>query len=119
MSTRLSTDAPETQPDLPERLRAALKDRNPREVNMFGGISFMVDERMIAAARGNDELLLRIDPADQGRLLSEPHAQQAFMGTGRTMGPGWITVLPDALSGDGLAQWLAHALAFHASQPPR
>ena len=102
-------------PALPDRVREALSKRNPREVSMFGGISFMVDERMVAAAR-RDELLLRIDPANRERLLTVPGARPALMGAGRTMGPGWIAVGEEALSGDGLADWLARALDFHASR---
>lgn len=107
-----------TQPDLQERVRQALKEHNPREVTMFGGISFMVDERMVAACRRNHELLLRVDPTDRERLLSEPGAHPALTGAGRAMGAGWITVRADALEGDGLAAWLAHAVAFRASQAP-
>ncbi|MFD4024769.1 TfoX/Sxy family protein [Streptomyces sp. NPDC058576] len=102
--------------DLRERVRAALGDRRTREVTMFGGISFMVDERMVAAARGDGELLLRIDPALRERLLTEPGAHEAVMGEGRSMGPGWLAVDEAALAGEGLAEWLGHALDFHASQ---
>lgn len=102
--------------ELTERVREALRERNPREVRMFGGISFMVDERMVAAARGDESLLLRIDPAEHDRLVALPGAQPAVMGANRPMGPGWITVRADALDGDGLTRWLQSALAFHASQ---
>jgi len=103
------------EPDLLERVRHALTERNPREVPMFGGVSFMVDERMVAACRRDQELLLRIDPTDSERLLREPGAHPVPMGAGRTMGAGWIAVRAAALEGDGLAAWLAHALAFHDS----
>ncbi|WP_257132968.1 TfoX/Sxy family protein [Streptomyces sp. ms184] len=99
-------------PDLPERVRAALGDRRTREVKMFGGISFMVDERMVAAARGDGDLLLRIDPARREDLLARPGAHEALMGEGRSMGPGWLAVDEAALTGAGLAEWLGHALDF-------
>ena len=37
------------QKDLVERVRDALRARNPREVSMFGGVSFMVEDRMVVA----------------------------------------------------------------------
>lgn len=104
------------QQDLVERVRHALSDRSPREVPMFGGVSFMVDRRMVAAARREGELLLRIDPKDAADLLSRTGARPALMGADRPMGDGWIKVDPSALEGPGLDTWLAPALAFHASQ---
>lgn len=39
------------QQSLVERVRHALRDRSTREVRMFGGVSFMVEGRMVVAAR--------------------------------------------------------------------
>lgn len=105
-------------PDLADRVRTALSDRRPREVKMFGGISFLVDERMVAAVRGGGDLLIRIDPASREHLLTRPGAHEAVMGEARPMGPGWLSVDRTALTEDGLAEWLGHALDFHASQAP-
>ena len=102
--------------DLLERVREALAPYDTREVRMFGGVSFMIDEQLVAAVRRNQELLLRIDPADRERLLAEPGARPAVMGSNRAMGPSWITVAPDALSGEGLDRWLARALDHHRSE---
>lgn len=106
------------QQDLVERVRRALQDREPREVRMFGGISFMVEDRMVVAARKNGALLLRIDPSSAADLLAQPGAHPALMGTDRPMGAGWISIDPEALDGSGLDTWLGHALAFHAAQRP-
>lgn len=107
------------QRDLVERVRDALGDRSPREVPMFGGVSFMVDGRMVVAARRGGTLLLRIDPADSASLLARPGAHPALMGADRPMGDGWISIEPEALDGQGLHDWLEHALAFHAAQSGR
>lgn len=104
------------QDDVLRRVRDALSDRDVREVPMFGGISFMVDDRMVVAARRHGDLLLRIDPDSNETLLTERGARPALMGADRPMGPGWISVGPQALTGDGLRTWLDHALAFHAAQ---
>ena len=101
-----------------ERVRRALQDREPREVRMFGGISFMVEDRMVVAARKNGALLLRIDPSSAADLLAQPGAHPALMGTDRPMGDGWISIDPESLDGSGLDTWLGHALAFHAAQRP-
>lgn len=110
------------QQDLVERVRSALEDLCPREVSMFGGVSFMVDERMVVAARRDGALLVRIDPGSAAELLARPGAHPALMGTGRPMGDGWISIDADALQGPGLDSWLAPALSFHSAHgdaPPR
>jgi TfoX/Sxy family transcriptional regulator of competence genes len=82
---------------------------------MFGGVSFMVEGRMVVAARREGALLLRIDPSTAAELLARPGARPALMGTGRPMGDGWIRS-SGALEGTGLDSWLAPALSFHAAQ---
>lgn len=104
-----------SQQDLVTRVRDALQDRSPRELRMFGGISFMVDDRMVAAARRDGEILLRIDPASSDDLLAQPGASPAVMGADRPMGPGWLSVGPEGLEGSDLDAWLGHALSFHAA----
>lgn len=104
------------QSDLADRIRNELTARSPREVPMFGGISFMVDDRIVAAARREGDLLLRIDPTESARLLAEPGAHAAIMGKENPMGAGWISIETRALEGSGLATWLEHGMDFHASQ---
>ena len=86
---------------LADRVRAALPhDRPVREVSMFGGLSFMVDDSMVVAAGRDGDLLVRIDPARNDELLNVPGAKPAVMGGDRPMGPGWITVSHDGLTTD-------------------
>lgn len=93
---------------LAARIRAALpQDRPVREVSMFGGLSFMVDEAMVVAAGRDGDLLVRTDPARYAALLELPGARPAVMGADRPMGPGWITVAADGISTDEqLASWI-------------
>lgn len=93
---------------LVDRIRALLADESDvREVSMFGGRSIMVNDRMIAAARKDGGLLVRVAPDRQDEFLAEPGASQAEMGSGRKMGPGWIAVSADALRDDeALARWI-------------
>jgi TfoX/Sxy family transcriptional regulator of competence genes len=100
------------------RIRAALPDdRSVREVSMFGGLSFMVDDSMVVAAGRAGDLLVRIDPTRHDELLGVPGAQPAVMGADRPMGPGWIRISPDGLDTDQqLAFWIQVGLEHRAAQ---
>ena len=83
---------------------------------MFGGLSFMVNEKIVVAARPAGALLVRADPARNDELLALPGAAQAEMGTGRSMGPSWISVAPKAIATDEqLSFWLDVALDYNSS----
>ena len=103
---------------LADRVRAALPENRPvREVSMFGGLSLMVDDSMVVAARRDGDLLVRIDPARNDELLNVPGAKPAVMGADRPMGPGWITVSRDGLSTDKqLAFWTQVGLEHQAAR---
>jgi TfoX/Sxy family transcriptional regulator of competence genes len=100
------------QTALIERLRALLADEPvTREVAMFGGTSFMVDEKMIVSARKDGGLLVRVDARRHVELLGRTGARQAEMGAGRDMGPGWIEVDAGAIEDDArLSVWIGVAL---------
>ncbi|WP_152364980.1 TfoX/Sxy family protein [Microlunatus speluncae] len=103
--------------ELAERVRSALSGRDAvREIKMFGGLAFMLEERMVVCvSAGGAALLVRVSPDRDAELLTEPGAQRAEMGQGRSMGEGWITVDQDVVdSDDELRHWIDAALAFHA-----
>jgi TfoX/Sxy family transcriptional regulator of competence genes len=103
---------------LADRVRSALpQDRPVREVSMFGGLSFMVDDSMVVAAGRTGDLLVRVDPAGYDELLNVPGAKPAMMGTDRPMGPGWISVAQDGLSTDNqLAFWIQVGLEHQSAK---
>ncbi len=73
---------------------------------MFGGLSFMVGERMAVAAGRDGDLLVRTDPARYDELLRRG-GTPAYMGTDRPMGPGWLTVPGEHVRDDQeLAYWI-------------
>ena len=73
---------------------------------MFGGLSFMVGERMAVAAGRDGDLLVRTDPARYDELLGRG-GTPAYMGKDRPMGPGWLTVPGRQLHDDQeLAFWI-------------
>jgi TfoX/Sxy family transcriptional regulator of competence genes len=101
--------------EIADRVRIALSGRDHvREVTMFGGLAFMVDERMVVCVSRGD-LLVRVAPERDAELLAKPGAQRAEMGKGRSMGEGWITVDKAALqSDDDFQYWMDVSLDFHA-----
>lgn len=103
------------QDALIERLRDLLTDvPMKREVSMFGGRSFMVNEKMIVSALKEGGLLVRIDADRHEELLGRRGAAQAEMGTGRDMGPGWIEVAAEWISDDeDLSFWIGISMEYN------
>jgi TfoX/Sxy family transcriptional regulator of competence genes len=86
-----------------------------REVRMFGGLSFMVNEKLVVAVAGAGDLLVRIDPTQHEELTALPGAGQAEMGAGRGMGPGWVSVSAASIEAeDNLAFWIDAAMQYNA-----
>jgi len=100
------------QHHLVQRVRALVDDEpDVREVSMFGGRAIMVNDKMVVSAGKTSDLLVRVAAGRHEALLGEPGAAQARMGAGRGMGPGWITVAPEAVADDGrLAFWVEVAM---------
>ncbi len=74
---------------------------------MFGVLALMVDGAMAVAAHRDGSLLVRVDPAEDARLLENPEASRAEMGAGRSMGEGWTRVEATALRNKAaLTSWL-------------
>ncbi len=87
-----------------------------REVNMFGGRAFMVNEKMLVSVGRGGDLLVRVDPERSGELLAAAGARQAEMGAGRSMGPGWVTVAEEAVAtDDALDFWISVAAEYNGS----
>jgi TfoX/Sxy family transcriptional regulator of competence genes len=101
---------------LVDRTRAVLAtEPSTREVPMFGGLSFMVNDKMVVAVGRDGHLLVRIDPDQSRELLAMPGAAPAVMGTGRVMGPSWLRVATEAVeTDDDLSFWIGVALAYNA-----
>ena len=110
-----------------ERIRALLADAPAtREVAMFGGLSFMVNDKMIVNVRRSGDLLVRVDPRRSPELVANHGARPAEMGAGRSMGPGWLDVPAECTtSDDQLRFWIDVAMTFndqataHASRRAR
>lgn len=127
----MTDTAPPAETPGPSALRDALARRvrdllaahpDVREVNMFGGLSFMVDERLAVSAGRDGDLLVRADPADYESLM-ERGATQARMRNGREMGRSWLRVAAARIDDDAeLARWVevgVSAAAAPAAGPQR
>jgi TfoX N-terminal domain len=103
------------QDELIERLRDLLSHEPvTRELSMFGGRSFMVNEKMIVSALKGGGLLVRVAVDRHEELLERHGAAQAEMGAGRNMGPGWIEVAAESISDDeDLAFWIEVAMEYN------
>ncbi len=103
--------------DLVANVRAALSGiASVREVRMFGGIGFMVNGNMVAAASKRG-LLVRVGKERQPDALLRPGARPMEM-RGRVM-DGYIYVDPPALTYGATQAWLQLALAFVQTLPPK
>lgn len=100
--------------ELADRIRAALATQLAvREVKMFGGLSFMVNERLAVGVMSDGALLVRADPERVDELLTAEGARTAEMGVGRPM-EGWIAVDTDAIgSQEDLDFWISAALEYN------
>jgi hypothetical protein len=105
--------------DLANRLRELLADEaGVTEKKMFGGLAFLVHGNMCVSASHTGGLLARVDPAESGEALAQPHAATMEMG-GRSM-EGWITVAPEGVaSARDLESWVARSRAYVRTLPPK
>jgi len=103
---------------LADRIRDALAPRGGlSERRMFGGIAFMLEGNMAVGVVG-DDLMVRLDPADAERALSEPHVRPMDF-TGRPA-KGMVFVAPEATAEDEhLGAWGDAGADFAASLPPK
>jgi len=98
--------------ELAERVREGLGDRPFREVKMFGGLSFLIDEKLVVSVRGQGGLLVRCDPESIDELLGRDGTGWAEM-RGKPMKQGWLQVDTDVLDDEALAFWLDVAVAYN------
>ena len=103
--------------DLAERVRVALTGTGAvREVRMFGGLCFMLNGNMVAGTSKRG-LLVRVGKDQQANALARPGAKPMEM-TGRLM-EGYIFVDPPPRDDRGLQDWVALAVAFVKTLPPK
>ena len=105
---------------LAHRVRETIGARSGiQEKRMFGGLAFLLDGNMAVAVSGRSGgLLVRVDPADEGRLLAEPGVSPMVMGGRPTR--GWLVVQAQVLDDAGeLGDWVREGLEFAATLPAK
>jgi TfoX/Sxy family transcriptional regulator of competence genes len=106
-----------TEHDLAERIRRALADAGDvREVKMFGGVGFMLNGNLVAAASKRG-LLARVGEARQKEALTARGAKLMEM-RGRTM-TDYIRLDLPALEERTVATLLGLAVAFVKTLPAK
>ncbi len=85
---------------------------------MFGGLAFLINGNMAVSSSSKGGLLLRVDPAESGSLVSEPHVRRFEM-RGREM-DGWLRVeVEEVETDDALRRWVSHGVAYARSLPSK
>ncbi len=104
--------------ELAERVRDLLAARSEvSERKMFGGIAFMVGGNMAVGVSGN-ELMVRLDPTDGEKALTE-EGVRLFDMTGRPM-KGWILVSPERTGHEArLSEWVDAGADYATSLPAK
>ncbi len=100
-----------------DRLRGMLAGKPVSEQKMFGGTCFMLSGNMLlgASKRG---LLVRVGKAQHAAAVARPNARPMEM-RGREM-EGYVFVdEPGTETDEALRGWLALALAYVESLPPK
>lgn len=93
------------------RVKALLGRRKITEKKMFGGLAFMVNDKMCVTI-GPERIMVRIDPVEHAVLAARPGASPAIM-RGREY-KGYVRVQNDVLKTEkALAHWVGLALAFN------
>ncbi|HMS66629.1 MAG TPA: TfoX/Sxy family protein [Saprospiraceae bacterium] len=77
-----------------DKIRAALAgNQNLIEKKMFGGIAFMIDDKMCIGVN-NDDIMLRCEKEETAQLLKMKGAKVFDLSGGRPM-EGWLLVSPE------------------------
>ncbi len=106
-----------SEENLASRVRGALAHADDvREVKMFGGVGFMLNGNMVAAASKRG-LLVRVGKDRHRDALTRPGTRPMEM-RGRVM-EGYVYVEPAILDDESLRDWIRLAAAFVETLPPK
>lgn len=98
---------------LADRIRGSLNDFKISffEKKMFGGLTFMVDEKMCVGII-KDDLMVRIDPDKENEFLKDEGCSRMDF-TKRPM-KGYLCVAPEGVDMDeDLGKWIQRCLDFN------
>ena len=105
--------------ELAERVRRLVSVRdNITEKRMFGSNCFLVEGNLAVCVR-QDELLVRLDPPDAEKAITEEGVRVAEIGPQKRQMKGWVFVSAEHLSDDGLSDWVDAGTDYAASLPSK
>lgn len=88
------------------------------EIEMFGGLAFLLSGNMAVTVSHQGGLMLRVDRQQTDTLLSEPFAAPMVM-RGRTM-DGWLRVRAEGVKTKAqLQRWVDRGVAYARTLPPK
>jgi TfoX/Sxy family transcriptional regulator of competence genes len=100
-----------------DRVRAAVgAHKNVREQKMFGGIAFMIDDKMAVGVHGSD-LMVRVPVEEHDKAVKEPGARIMDM-IARPM-KGFLFIGPAGTKGASLKKWVTRSVTHVATLPPK
>jgi TfoX/Sxy family transcriptional regulator of competence genes len=104
---------------LAARIQELLADEpDLAEMEMFGGLAFLIRGNMAVAVSGQGGLLVRVDPADSETLLATTSARPMEM-RGRSL-RGWLRVDSDDVTSErSLAEWVDRGAGYARSLLPK
>ncbi len=104
---------------LADRVRALLAGPRTAEKRMFGGVAFLLAGHIAVAASSQGGLMVRVNPVEGERLLTEPGAEPMIMGGRRAM-KGWLLVRGATLADpSALEAWVERGIRYAESLPPK
>jgi hypothetical protein len=105
--------------DLAHRIRELVQaEAGLTEKKMFGGLAFLIQGNMAVSASGQGGLLVRVDPAQTEKLVSDATASRAVMG-GREM-DGWLRVAAEQVTTKrDLKRWVDRGVGYARTLPPK
>ncbi|HEY9261190.1 TfoX/Sxy family protein [Chitinophaga sp.] len=104
---------------LADRVREILAatTSNVEEKKMFGGLCFMVNDKMCVCVRP-DKMMVRIDPATSDAIVEAESGAEVMIHGGKEM-KGFIFVEEEVLNTQKqLQHWIKMALKFNANAKP-
>ena len=105
--------------DLANRIRELVgMEEGLSEMQMFGGLAFLINGNMAVAASGKGGIMLRVEPDETEALLGKPHAEPFEM-RGREMN-GWLRVEANGIETKRqLEPWVKRGVSYARSLPAK
>ena len=105
--------------DLANRVRELLAPEHAiSEMQMFGGLAFLLHGNMSVAVSSQGGLLVRVGPQESAAAAERPHASVMQMGNRRMT--GWIRVAPEGVrTKRELSVWVRRGVGFARTLPPK